>query len=409
MVAGDTPALSKPQFYSTLRLISLAQGPGASFPPMQQADMQRYKGMFQQMDNDRDGYGGDCFGAFMQWGLPKGILKDIWAVVAGDEGRLTADQFVQCLYLMDNAKRGMIPPTRLPPGPFPPMASTPLQQALQGGTTAATPPQASMQQGQQQQGGNFDVFSQDIGFPNLPAQAVHVAPRAPTLPESRAPELDATQLQGLAASERSRLTTERDAVLQAEQQLHQTTAQTQAAKRKEAFYQQALQDLTLFKSKTTAAVLQASKTLAQERIDKAVSDADAMESQYESAYASARQTYSRGRALLDEIQRARARKVEAETKLAGLQQDIGQLSTMSDTEVAMEEAQAEQLQQAIAQAEAQKAAMEMRAAAVREEQEDLQKELEMLQLTVEAAKADVGNAQRDLRALRDKASWVLGC
>lgn len=53
--------------------------------------------------------------------------------------------------------------------------------------------------------------------------------------------------------------------------------------------------------------------------------------------------------------------------------------------------------------------MEMRAAAVREEQEDLQKELEMLQLTVEAAKADVGNAQRDLRALRDKASWVLGC
>ncbi len=41
----------------------------------------------------------------MQWGLPKGILKDIWAVVAGDEGRLTADQFLQCLYLMDNAKR----------------------------------------------------------------------------------------------------------------------------------------------------------------------------------------------------------------------------------------------------------------------------------------------------------------
>ena len=65
--------------------------------------------------------------------------------------------------------------------------------------------------------------------------------------------------------------------------------------------------------------------------------------------------------------------------------------------------------QAIAQAEAQKAAMEMRAAAVREEQEDLQKELETLQLTVEAAKADVGNAQRDLRSLRDKVSWVLGC
>ena len=49
--------------------------------------------------------GGDCFGAFMQWGLPKGTLKDVWGIVAGDEGFLNQHQFVQCLYLMDNAKR----------------------------------------------------------------------------------------------------------------------------------------------------------------------------------------------------------------------------------------------------------------------------------------------------------------
>jgi hypothetical protein len=48
--------------------------------------------------------GGDCFGAFMQWGLPKGTLKDVWAAVAGDQGYLSQQQFVQCLYLMDNAK-----------------------------------------------------------------------------------------------------------------------------------------------------------------------------------------------------------------------------------------------------------------------------------------------------------------
>ena len=41
----------------------------------------------------------------MQWGLPKGTLKDVWAAVAGDEGHLSQQQFVQCLYLMDNAKR----------------------------------------------------------------------------------------------------------------------------------------------------------------------------------------------------------------------------------------------------------------------------------------------------------------
>ena len=53
--------------------------------------------------------GGDCFGAFMQWGLPKGTLKDVWATVAGDEGYLSQQQFVQCLYLMDNAKRVGLP------------------------------------------------------------------------------------------------------------------------------------------------------------------------------------------------------------------------------------------------------------------------------------------------------------
>ena len=67
--------------------------------------------------------GGDCFAAFMQWGLPKGNLKDIWAVVAGDNGQLTEQQFLACLYLMDQAKRGIPPPASLPPGPFPPIST----------------------------------------------------------------------------------------------------------------------------------------------------------------------------------------------------------------------------------------------------------------------------------------------
>ena len=46
----------------------------------------------------------------------------------------------------------------------------------------------------------------------------------------------------------------------------------------------------------------------------------------------------------------------------------------------------------------------MSARAVREEHEDLQKELETVQLSVEAAKADVATAQRELRTLRDKVS-----
>jgi hypothetical protein len=67
--------------------------------------------------------GSDCFGFFMQWGLGKAVLKDVWDVVAGDEGRLSQGQFLSCLYLMDLAKRGVAPPRSLPPGPFPPIAA----------------------------------------------------------------------------------------------------------------------------------------------------------------------------------------------------------------------------------------------------------------------------------------------
>lgn len=51
------------------------------------------------------GQGGDCFSFFMQWGLPKAVLKQVWDVVAGDEGQLNPQQFAACLHLMDNAKK----------------------------------------------------------------------------------------------------------------------------------------------------------------------------------------------------------------------------------------------------------------------------------------------------------------
>ncbi len=65
--------------------------------------------------------------------------------------------------------------------------------------------------------------------------------------------------------------------------------------------------------------------------------------------------------------------------------------------------------QEIATAEGKKAALEMSARAVREEHEDLQRELETVQLSVEAAKADVTTAQRELRTLRDKVCTPAGC
>lgn len=68
--------------------------------------------------------GSECFAFFLHSGLGKGVLKDVWAAVAGNEGRLSAPQFLACLYLMDLARRGLPVPAHAPPaGPdFPPVA-----------------------------------------------------------------------------------------------------------------------------------------------------------------------------------------------------------------------------------------------------------------------------------------------
>lgn len=42
------------------------QAQQASFPPMQQADAVRYQSMFQQMDNDKDGFVQVCHHALLQ-------------------------------------------------------------------------------------------------------------------------------------------------------------------------------------------------------------------------------------------------------------------------------------------------------------------------------------------------------
>ena len=72
------------------------------------------------------------------------------------------------------------------------------------------------------------------------------------------------------------------------------------AKVKEELFRNALQSLTLFKSRTAAALLQA-----QERAQAATSEADAMEAQYQAAWANAEATQSKSTALLDQLTKVR--------------------------------------------------------------------------------------------------------
>lgn len=65
---------------------------------------------------------------------------------------------------------------------------------------------------------------------------------------------------------------------------------------KEAFYREALQELTLFKSRTSASLLQA-----QEQLQSAHREADAMETTYQTAWDTAQANHSKNTALLAQL------------------------------------------------------------------------------------------------------------
>ena len=70
---------------------------------------------------------------------------------------------------------------------------------------------------------------------------------------------------------------------------------------REAFYREALQELTLFKSRTSAALLQA-----QEQLQSATREAEGMEETYQTAWATAQANHSKTTALLAQLSEVRA-------------------------------------------------------------------------------------------------------
>ncbi|GIL62642.1 hypothetical protein Vafri_16832, partial [Volvox africanus] len=108
--AQPTGGSSAPAYGTGLtQPVGAPAGPGApgSYPPLPASQLQHFQASFLQLDTDRDGFvtGAECFGFFSQSGLEKAALRDIWNLVAGTEGRLSRQQFVAFLYLIECTKR----------------------------------------------------------------------------------------------------------------------------------------------------------------------------------------------------------------------------------------------------------------------------------------------------------------
>merc|ERR1719285_938745 len=86
-------------------------------------DRLRYKALFEQTDNDKDGFisGVEIKNVFLQTGLPQNILAHIWNLCdMRQEGELNPEQFALAMYLVQQKQAGKDPPAALTPDMVPP-------------------------------------------------------------------------------------------------------------------------------------------------------------------------------------------------------------------------------------------------------------------------------------------------
>ncbi|KAL4856966.1 Intersectin-1 [Chlorella vulgaris] len=450
-VAGDRPALSRQEFYTSMKLVSLAQlnggqlddqqalrlvngllgpvplprmagmavprgielpahlmpqepptaaaaaagssgGPAGApatrsaapppaplaFPPLSGEQAAAFQAAFSQLDTDRDGYvqGGDCFGAFMQSGLPKSVLKQIWDLVAGDEPRLSRHQFVQALYLIDCVKRGMGVPAALPPGPFPPVQGTVSMSSLSAGVPS-------------------DIYSATLVVPPMAARQTYHPQPPPTMPfASQIPGLPADRVAALEAAERARLEAEREAALAREAEQRQAEQDRAAAAAKREFFTRALADLRLTQSKVNRVVVEA-----QQRLEMEQAAAEQMEGDYNRAYAEFSLAHAQSAPLVAALEAAQAGKAALAGKVEALRGMVAQLEGFDPEWETKEKGECEALNLEIAELTVRKEQLQQQAEATVAKREALLAQIAALKEAASGKDAEVAALTEQVEAV----------
>ena len=122
-----------------------------------QATIAKYSQMFNGVDVSRTGFvtGAAARGILMQSGLPQDALAKIWALADGTtSGRLTLEEFILCMYLVEMTRAGHPIPVQLPPDLIPPSyrrrpsapGMAPMAQPPMPGIRPGAPPMAQVPQ-----------------------------------------------------------------------------------------------------------------------------------------------------------------------------------------------------------------------------------------------------------------------
>ncbi|KAJ8540878.1 hypothetical protein K7X08_001694 [Anisodus acutangulus] len=88
-----------------------------SWPKMTRAGVQKYAKVFMEVDSDRDGKisGQQARDLFLNWRLPREVLKQVWDLADQDnDSMLSLREFCVALYLMERYREGRSLPSTLP-------------------------------------------------------------------------------------------------------------------------------------------------------------------------------------------------------------------------------------------------------------------------------------------------------
>eukprot|EP00210_Caulerpa_lentillifera_P001261 g1217.t1 len=362
-VTGQAPSMS----YSTRsNLTPQSMDPATVYPPLPIEEFTRFGQMFQSLDTDNDGFvqGGQCIELFTNRGVDRSILKQIWQVVAGAAGVINQDQFIKCLYLIEVSRRGMMVPSALPPGQFPPIAPS------------------------------RTGYGANVGIPALPPKAVFQSPESTGYPGWRGPGINESLVASLDPSQRDRLMSERSEVQKKDEELFQMSKEAETFRQRREFFERALQELTLFKSRMDMATIEV-----QEQAKREQEAAMELENRYEQvrngAEAAAKETGSHIQALNE----AQNKKLELQGKLQMMQEELSAMEASHPETIQKLELEIQGLQEAILSTESRRNTLTAELESYKHQQGLLQKRQGDLQMACAAAEAEVHSASGDIDKL----------
>ena len=272
-LSGSAPAPAQQQSVS-------ASPGGVSGSGLSPQDVAKFKQAFHQLDTDKDGFlaGAECFPVFMKSGLDKQVLRQVWDLVAGYEGKLSERQFLVSQHLIAMARKGEALPSKLPPN-FPGTGQPNGQSAFQGlgaapGGGQPLPPQMMPPQPPPQQ--QTPPMQAPVSLPSPVMVSPLVgdfmyAPNTPPVP---------TNTDHMRKSEQLKLQEAQEKARKADEEKQRAVFDLMQAQKNKDMYRDAMQELVIFKSRADAELIQIG---AQSRLEE--QELEAAKKTYESLFA----------------------------------------------------------------------------------------------------------------------------